>query len=168
MAFSPDEFHSIPFEPSAYNNELAHRVSFSVTASAGICDQLSALDEWCIETLSENPVTLLGVQLTPEQIKDRYVSCLKVSEKGYKTIRSKINLSGKYALQCYTEEKEKRDFPQEWRGCQVQSTLVFRGIWVMGKEMGSWINWKSSSSLAPPHGEALLTLPQHVLCRNLR
>ena len=136
VAFSPEEFHSIPFEPSAYNDSEAQRVTFCVTPSVDLCDQIEALDEWCIETLCKNPVPLLGVQMTPDQIKDRYVSCLRTSEKGYKIVRSKINLSGKYALQCYTEEKEKRDFPEAWRGCHVQSRLVFRGIWVMGKEMG--------------------------------
>ena len=136
VAFSPKEYHPIPFEPSAYNDAEAQRVSLSVTPSVDLCDQIAALDNWCIETLSKTPISLLGVSLTPEQIKDRYVSCLRTSDKGYKTVRSKINMSGKYALQCYTPEKEKRPFPETWRGCQVQSRLVFRGIWIMNKDIG--------------------------------
>ena len=136
VAFSPTESHAIPFEPSAYNDADAQRVSLSVTPSADLCDQIAALDNWCIETLSKTPTSLLGVSLTPEQIKDRYVSCLRTSDKGYKTVGSKINLSGKYALKCYTQEKENRPFPETWRGCQVHSRLVFRGIWIMNKELG--------------------------------
>jgi hypothetical protein len=135
VAFSPEEFHSIPFEPSAFNDAEAQRVALCVTPSNELWEQIASLDEWCIKTLSANP-TLLGVALSPEQIKDRYVSCLRTSEKGYKTVRSKINLSGKYAVQCYTQEKEKCQLPESWRGCHVQPRYVFRGIWVMGKDMG--------------------------------
>ena len=104
VAFSPEDFYSIPFEPSAFNDAEAQRVTLCVTPSEDLWEQIAALDEWCIETLSANS-TLLGVSLSPQQIRDRYVSCLRTSEKGYKIVRSKINLSGKYSIQCYTQEK---------------------------------------------------------------
>ena len=136
VAFSPDEFHHIPFEPSAFNDPEAQRVNLCVTPSAALCDSIAALDEWCITTLSANPTTLLGVSLTPDQIRERYVSCLRTSEKGYKTLRSKINLSGRYSIQCYTPEKEKCVVPETWRGSLVQPRLLFKGCWIMGKDFG--------------------------------
>ena len=136
VAFSPDEFHHIPFEPNAYNCPEAQRVTLCVTPSAALCDSIAALDEWCITTLSANPTTLLGVSLTPDQIRERYVSCLRTSEKGYKTLRSKINLSGRYSIQCYTPEKEKCAVLETWRGSLVQPRLLFKGCWIMGKDYG--------------------------------
>ena len=101
MAFQADEYLEIPFEPSAFNDSEANRVTLCLNPSPSLCDTISALDEWCIQTLCANPTNLLGIQLSPEQIKDRYVSCLRTSEKGYQTLRAKMNKSGKYALQCY-------------------------------------------------------------------
>ena len=80
----------IPFEASAFQDPdgLANRVTLCVNPSADMTATIEALDAWCIETLSKNPTTLIGVQLTPEQVKERYVSCLKTSDKGYTTIRT--------------------------------------------------------------------------------
>ena len=83
VAFQTDEFLEIPFEPSAFNDSEANRVTLCLTPSPSLCEQIAALDEWCIKTLSANPTNLLDIQLSPEQIKDRYVSCLRTSEKGY-------------------------------------------------------------------------------------
>ena len=75
----------VPFDASAYNDPdgTANRVTLCVTPSAHMCATIAALDDWCIQALSENPTVLLGMQLSPEQVKERYVSCLKTSEKGY-------------------------------------------------------------------------------------
>ena len=73
----------VPFEASAYNDPegVANRVTLCLTPSVDVCEAMTALDAWCIQTLSQNPAALIGVQLTPEQVKERYVSCLKTSEK---------------------------------------------------------------------------------------
>ena len=136
VVFQADEFLDVPFEPSAFNDSEANRVSLCVTPSPSLCDQIAALDEWCIQTLSANPTNLLGIHLSPAQIKDRYVSCLRTSEKGYQTLRVKMNKSGRYALQCYTPKKERRDHPEIWKDCLIQPRLIFRGLWLMNKDVG--------------------------------
>jgi len=127
-----------PFDASAYNDvdNTANRVTLCLTPSSDVCDAMMALDEWCVQTLSQNPTALLGVQLTPEQVKERYVSCLKTSEKGYTTLRTKMNRAGRYALQAYTPTKEKRSHPESWRGCYIQPQLTFKGLYIMGREFG--------------------------------
>ena len=104
VVWQPDDFMEIPFEPSAYNDPEANRVTLCVTPSESVCDTISA-HGWCIQTLASNPAPLIGIQLTPEQIRERFVSCLKTCEKGYKTLRMKMSKSGRYALQCYNTEK---------------------------------------------------------------
>ena len=49
----------------------------------------------------------------------------------------KMNRSGRYALQCYNSEQEKRDHPENWRGTQIQPRIVFEGLWLMGKDFGA-------------------------------
>ena len=137
VVWQPTEFLEVPFEPSACNDVEATRVTLCMTPSEGVCATIAALDTWCIETLSANPVPLLGVQLTPEQVQDRYVSCLKTSSKGYQTLRAKMNRSGRYALQCYTPDKEKRVHPETWRGCMIRPRLLIKEIWIVGKDFGA-------------------------------
>jgi hypothetical protein len=135
VAWQPDDYMEIPFEPSAFGDPEAIRVTLCVTPSESLTSTLEAMDAWCIGTLIANPA-LLGIALTPEQVRERYSSSLKISEKGYTTVRAKMNRSGRYALQCYDSELEKRPHPETWRGCSIRPRLVFKGLWVMGKDFG--------------------------------
>ena len=138
VSWQPEQFMEVPFEPSAFGDPEASRVTLCFTPSETLSAQISEVDAWCIETIISNP-SLLGVVLTPEQVKERYASSFKTSEKGYQTLRCKMNKSGRYALQCYDTEKEKRSQPDTWRGCSIRPRLVFKGLWVMGKDFGSII-----------------------------
>ena len=128
----------VAFEPSAYNDaeNTATRVTLCVTPTDAVYESISALDEWCIQTLSANPVPLLGLQLSPEQVRERYVSPLKTSEKGYRSLRLKMNRSGRYGLQCFTPNRDKCPHPEIWRGCSVQISLTMKCLFLMGREFG--------------------------------
>ena len=82
VIWQPNEYVEIPFEPSAFNDEAVNRVTLCVSPSAPMIEAVNALDAWCIDTLVKNVTSLLGIQLTPDQIRDRYMSCLKTSERG--------------------------------------------------------------------------------------
>ena len=127
-----------PFDASAYNDvdNTANRINLCVTPSAHVCAAIAALDAWCIQTLAQNPTVLLGMQLSPEQVKERYVSCLKTSDKGYTSLRTKMSKNGRYALQAYTPTKERREHPESWRGCSIQPQITFKGLYIMGREFG--------------------------------
>ena len=64
------------------------------------------------------------------------MSRLKTSAQGYMTLRTKINRTGRYALQAYTPDKQKREHPESWRGCSVQPQITFKGLYIMGREFG--------------------------------
>ena len=136
VAWHAEHFMEVPFEPSAFGDPDASRVTLCVTPSEALTAQITDLDAWCIETIISTP-SLLGVVLSPDQVKERYASSLKMSEKGYRTLRCKMNKSGRYALQCYDMEKEKRSQPDNWRGCSIRPRIVWKGLWVMGKDFGS-------------------------------
>ena len=136
VVWQPDEWLEVPFEPSAFNDPEATRVTLCMTPTEGVCETIAALDNWCIETLSSNP-SMLGLPLTSERLRDRYVSCLKTSDKGYQTLRAKMNRSGRFALKCYTPDREKRPHPETWRGSSIRPRLIFKGLWIMGKDFGA-------------------------------
>ena len=136
VAWHAEQFMEVPFEPSAFGDEAASRVTLCVTPSDALAAQITELDAWCIDTIISNP-GILGVVLTHDQVRERYASSLKTSEKGYTTLRCKMNKSGRYALQCYDTEKEKRSQPDNWRGCSIRPRIVWKGLWVMGKDFGS-------------------------------
>ena len=136
VAWQTDEYMEVPFEPSAFNDPEASRVTLCVTPSDTLTSMVAELDAWCINTLSANP-SLLGISLTPDQVRERYSSSLKTSDKGYVTVRAKINKSGRYALQCYDPELVKRSHPETWRGCSIRPRLVLKAIWVMGRDFGA-------------------------------
>ena len=138
VVWQPAEYLEVPFEPSAFQDEAANRVTLCLNPTDAVCETVAALDRWVIATIAANPVSLLGTALTHEQVKDRYVSSIKISsEKGYKTLRVKMNRAGRYGLQVYTPEKEKRAHPDAWRGCSMRPRLTWRGLWIMGKDFGS-------------------------------
>ena len=80
------------------------------------------------------------MQLSPEQVRERYVSLIKINVKWYTTTRTKINRNGRYALQAYTPSKEKREHPESWRGASIQAQITFKGLDIMGREYGPVLN----------------------------
>ena len=67
VAWQVDEYCEIPFEPSAFGDPEANRVTLCCTPSESLCAQIAQLDKWCIDALSSTP-GLLGIVLSPEQI----------------------------------------------------------------------------------------------------
>ena len=138
IIWQPKDFVEVPFEPSAFNDPDANRVTICVSPSKSMCENITILDEWCIDNLTKDTTGLLGIQLSPTQVRERYVSCLKTSEdKGYATLRMKMNRSGKYALQCYNSDKERCVHPDTWKGVKIQPRIAFKGLWIMGKDFGA-------------------------------
>ena len=63
------------------------RVTLCLNPTEVVCDIIKGLNEWVLESLIANPTNLIGISLSVEQIRERYVSSMKTSEKGYKLQR---------------------------------------------------------------------------------
>ena len=136
LTWQPEEFWDIPFEPGNFSDKESNRVSICFTSTEQVEDCLRIFDLWCIKTLASQSKELLGQQLTDEQVKTRYMSPLKTSEKGYTSLRCKMNLAGPHTVQCWTNFKELRLPPDCWRNCKVKPMLYFKSIYIMGKDLG--------------------------------
>ena len=99
-----------------------------------------SFESWCIKALTKELKELLGQELTESQIKESFQSSLKTAEKGWRTFRCKMNIASKNAVKRWTPDKLKRSLPESWRGCGITPKLHFKGLYVMGRDVGVLID----------------------------
>ena len=143
LIWTPSEYLEVPFEPSNLSDKESSRLSICFNPSELIVENCQNLFEsWCIKTLAKKSKELLGSEQTETQIKERFQSCVKTSEKGWTSLRTKMNIAGKSAVQCWTPEKVKCSLPTSWRDCKVMPQLHFKSLYLMNKEIGCVIEMK--------------------------
>ena len=128
---------SVTWQPKAFNDPSATRVSICFNSNPEVEAYLSALDAWVLKAVAAAPRKYFGVDLTPEQVVERYTSSIKTTQRGYSHLRAKMNLSGKNAVRCWdAQTKARRQIPEEWLACEVQPSIEIKGIWIMNKDFG--------------------------------
>jgi hypothetical protein len=142
------------FEPKAFNDPTATRVSVCFKGTPDIEAYIGELEAWILKEVASNPQVYLGQACSEAQVRERFTSALKVSEKGYTHLRAKMNLSGKSQVKCWDESKKPRPPPEDWTLCDVQPCLQIKGLWVMSKDFGLLIEMtdalvSESSQLCP-------------------
>ena len=133
--WSPGELRVL-WQPSGFNDPSANRVAISFTSTPEVEVDILQLENWVLETLAANPQKYFGQELSLVQLKGRFTSAIKTSEKGYRSLRAKMNFTGKGAVQCWTAEKAKRELPEDWTACSVKPRLQIKSIWLMSREFG--------------------------------
>ena len=140
LVWQPSESFEVPFEPSHFSDKESTRVNICFVPTEEIESCLELLESWCIKALTKESKELLGQELTESQIKERFQSSLKTSEKGWKSFRCKMNIAGKNTVTCWTPDKVKRSLPESWRDCKITPKLHFKGLYVMGRDVGLLID----------------------------
>ena len=126
----------ILFHPKAYNDPTASRVSVCFRSTSEIEEYVHELEAWILNEVSSNPQMYLGQTCSEAQVRERFTSALKTSEKGYTHLRAKMNLAGKGQVKCWDEYCKPRPPPDDWTSCEVRPCLVIKGLWVMSKDFG--------------------------------
>ena len=145
----------ILFQPKAFSDPAATRVSVCFKSTPQIEEYIEELESWILKEVASNPQQYLGQALSESQVRERFTSALKTSEKGYKHLRAKMNIgTGKGAVKCWDENKRPRPPPDDWTLCEVQPCLLIKGLWVMSKDFGLLIEMpdalvSESSQLCP-------------------
>ena len=140
LVWQPSESCEVPFEPSNFSDKESSRVNLCFVPTEEIESCLELFESWCIKALTKESKELLGQELTESQIKERFQSSLKTSEKGWRSFRCKMNIAGKNAVKCWTPDKVKRSLPESWRDCKITPKLHFKGLYVMGRDVGMLID----------------------------
>ena len=126
----------VPFNASSYNNIEANRVTLSMTPNEDLIDQIH-----CIENEMKNQLTprlqdLFGAQSATLQKQDEWFQSVIKTNRGYQTIKTKINLTGKYQTRAWNNRREALPLPSDWSDHNVKPKLWVRAVWIMGKQCG--------------------------------
>jgi len=145
VIWTPSEYLEVAFEPSNFSDKESSRLSICFAPTEEIINNFQGIFEtWCIKTLAKKSQELLGSQQTAEQIKEKFQSCVKTSEKGWTSFRCKMNVAGKNAIQCWTPERVKCSQPNSWRDCKLKPQLHLKSMYLMNKEVGLIIEIKNA------------------------
>ncbi len=82
LVWQPSESFEVPFEPSNFSDKESSRVNLCFVPTEEIESCLELLESWRIKALTKEQKELLGQELTESQIKERFQSSLKTSERG--------------------------------------------------------------------------------------
>ena len=124
------------FEPSAFGDPEASRVNLVLSTSEVVQDTLSQIDKRVIELLAADATKFFGTALTEAQILERMQPSVRVNDKGYKSCRMKMNISGRNRVQLYDMNKLPCEAPESWIGANVTVKLAVKSVWLMNKEWG--------------------------------
>ena len=144
VIWTPSEYLEVAFEPSNFSDKESSRLSICFAPTEEINNFQGIFETWCIKTLAKKSQELLGSQQTAEQIKEKFQSCVKTSEKGWTSFRCKMNVAGKNAIQCWTPERVKCSQPNSWRDCKLKPQLHLKSMYLMNKEVGLIIEIKNA------------------------
>ena len=136
IVWQPNESFRIPFEPGAFNDPGASRQSISFSPSEEMEEQLRLLDEACITHLARDSVKYFGAEMSQDAVRERFQSSLKTSAKGYKSMKCKVNVSGKGVVQCYDADRKPMEQPSEWTAYKIRPRILVKGLWMFSRQVG--------------------------------
>jgi hypothetical protein len=142
------------FQPKAFNDPNASRVSVCFSSNDEIEEYIKTLEAWILKEVASNPHQYLGQACSDSKVREMFTSALKTSDKGYTHLRCKMNIAGKNAVRCWDENKKPRPPPEDWTLCDVQPCLQIKGLWVMSKDFGLLIEMSDAQV-----GESSLMCP---------
>ena len=123
------------FEPSAFNDPLATRVNLCLSTNETVEATLSQLDTHLVTLLTAASHKLFGFPLTETQVRERMQPSVRTSDKGYKSLRVKMNV-GRNGAQIFDIDKRQTSPPERWVGSKVSVRIFVRSVWLMNKEWG--------------------------------
>ena len=142
LIWTPSEYLEVVFEPSNFSDKESSRLSICFNPTEEINSFQGIFESWCVKTLAKKSRELLGSEQTEAQIKEKFQSSLKTSEKGWTSFRAKINIAGKNQVQCWTPKKVKCWLPSCWKDCKILPQLHFKSVYIMNKEFGVVVDVK--------------------------
>ena len=94
LVYLPDEFMSIPFNPSTFVESDSLRKDLVLNITDAMRKELARLDAMLMVYISEHSERLLKKRLTLEQVRANYCSCIRTTKEYPATIKTKVDLGG--------------------------------------------------------------------------
>ena len=120
----------IPFNASAYQNPEASRVNLCMTPNDTVIEQITQIEEELKRQLIPRLQEMFGSQASTLEKQDEWYQSPLKTNKGYQTLRTKINLTGKYQTRVWNSRREALPLPSDWSAFQVRPKLWLRSIYI--------------------------------------
>jgi len=126
-----------PFGACSWADVAAERLNLDFSAPPDLAQFFERADEQIIELATKDSGKLFGKPMTSEEVTAQYTPMLKKGKLEYpSTIRTKINMSGRRQLRCYTPEGTPRDFPEDFREVRIVPGVLVSHLWFQNKSFG--------------------------------
>jgi hypothetical protein len=138
VTWNPQDFLTVMFEPSAYNQPDATRLNLCLSVTPAVARSLSAFDEWLTTTLAAESLRLFGTALTVEEVRGKFLPTLRTHEAtGSQSLRLKMNTTGRSRVRLWDMTRNPISAPPSWTQCSAKCKIRLKAVWLMGKnEMG--------------------------------
>ena len=125
-----------PFGASTGNDEKATRKTIDFHLTDQQAAAFDAFDSWAVRYLAEHSERIWKKKFTEERVAQNYRSPV-VRKDGYRPhLRCKINTDGANACRAWTVEDERRELPEDLRGCLLVPRIQLSHLWMMAREYG--------------------------------
>ena len=128
-----------PFGATLFNDDgrsSRKTIEFHITAEQEA--EIEAFDEWAIQYLSDNSMTIFRKELTPAQVSEIYRSPVTRKATYNSHVRCKINIAGSQQVRCWDENNKRRDCPKDLRPHKLIPRITISHLWMMSREVG-WV-----------------------------
>ena len=138
LVLQPEEFLKVPFTPMNFDDNAATRLNLFLHPCRSLLEDVVSIDEWLIGYLADHSVEILKEQMNFDQVREKYISCIRHSDKGYApTIKTKIDFTdGKHSLHCWDADGNLIDAPENWKEFRISPRLHVSHVWFMGTNFG--------------------------------
>ena len=126
------------WQPSAFkgiSGESNGKLSLCVNGDPDVMGEAASLDNWAVDYATMESARLFGKTLTREQVRDRYNGVLKASPDKPAFLKLKIGCD-RNAPNYWTNEKERREPPEDFTKCLLQCRARVLGFWFMSTGFG--------------------------------
>ena len=110
-------------------------LDFDITNDKQICAMLKQIDDWAIQYIFDNSSKILKKVMSKDVIKENYKPLLTQYGDTIR-VKTKINTAGHRAVQCWDEDKNHCDLPEDWIGAEYDVQVSIPQLWIMGSSFG--------------------------------
>ena len=110
-------------------------LDFDITQDKQIIAMLKEIDLWVIQYIFDNAARILKKVMSKDVITENYKP-LVTSYGDNVRVKTKINTSGHRMCQCWDEEKNTRELPEDWQSNEYEVQVSLPQLWIMGSSFG--------------------------------
>ena len=135
---TPSTYLRLPFDASNFDKDPeAQRLSLAIETDDELKNVFTVFDAWVVQYMAEHSVRIFKKEMTLEQVKACYNSCLKESKEPYPPIlKCKIDKGNRKGICCWSPSGHRVDPPGDWRTVLIKPRLHVSHVWLNNSTCG--------------------------------